>query len=167
LDWNSLGDDLIEDETAAGDEVCVIEEADDVDVSDPIEAATQKVDISLFKIRNWPEFKVETKKQCRKVFGRKICVNLPQAFQRNCELMAIATISHPSASSIRRKIENCARQAVAAGVVAGIISGNLAAAAAALKGYLITCLSNSGVSEASRITVKVRTETKCGKWKPR
>jgi hypothetical protein len=130
-------------------------------------AASQKVTVTLFKIKNWPEFKVEMKDQCKKIFGHKVCAKVPQAFERNCELVAFAEISHPTANTLRSKIEHCTRQAVAAGVLAGIYTGNLSAGAAALKAYLIGCLGASGVEQLDKISVKVRTETKCGSWKPR
>jgi hypothetical protein len=147
------------------DSVHIQEEGDDTEME--AAASTQKISVALFKIKNWPEFKVEMKDQCRKILGRKVCVKVPQAFQRNCELVAFAEISHPSANKLRSKIEHCARQSVAAGVLAGIYTGNLSAAAGALKAYLIGCLGASGAEQLDKISVKVRTETKCGRWKPR
>lgn len=126
-----------------------------------------RIKIDLFKIKNWPEFKVETTKQCRKVFGKKVCINVPQAFQRNCELEAFAEISHPDSDTIRASIEDCARQAVAAGVLTGIYTGNIATATAALKTYLQACLAAKGTEHLSQLSVTIRTETKCGPWKPR
>lgn len=137
-------------------------EADEV-----VEAGLQSVRVPLFRVKGWPEFKVENTQQCKKVWGRKICIDVPQAFERNCDLTAFAEISHPDADSIKAKIEECAKQAVAAGVLAGIYTGSLEAAAAALKTYLAACLQAQGVGALSQLSVTVRTESTCGDWKPR
>lgn len=131
------------------------------------EAPLQQVRIQLFTIRNWPEFKVDMEKQCRKVFGRKICANVPHAYQRTCSLQAFAEVSHPSAESIKADIADCVRKAVAAGVVAGVLAGNVAAAIAALKVSLIACLTAKGKSQLDSLGVNIRTESTCGEWKPR
>lgn len=107
------------------------------------------------------------KRQCRKTPFGKVCVNVPQTFQRNCELTAYAEVCHPSANAIKGDITNCTKQAVGAGVLAGVYTGNLAAATTALKSYLIACLKVKGVQQLARLSVTVRTETKCGAWKPR
>jgi hypothetical protein len=136
---------------------------DAVDVPESL----QRVRITLFKIKGWPEFKVGTKKRCKRVFGRKVCVNVPQAYERKCELTAFAEISHPKANTVRAKIESCVRKAVAAGALAGVYAGNLGAATAALKVSLKVCLAAEGVAQLNQLSVKVRTEKKCGDWKPR
>lgn len=138
-------------------------DADDVDVAESM----QSVRVPLFKMKDWPEFKVETEQICRRIAGRKICVNVPRAYQKTCELTAFAEIRHPRAESIRGKIETCTRQAVAAGVLAGVYTGSLDAAAAALKVYLTACLAHQSVDALSQLSVTVRTESKCGPWKPR
>jgi len=128
----------------------------------------QCVKVGLFKIRGWPEFKTEIKKHCKKTPFGKVCVNLPQLFTRNCELEAFTEVCHPDAANIRGDIENCVKQAVVAGVVTGIVtSGNLAAAAGVLKTYLVGCLANKLGERVNQISVSVRTESKCGSWKPR
>lgn len=129
--------------------------------------AKQCVKMELLKVKNWPEFKTGTGKKCWKTpFGKK-CVNYPRLYQRNCELLVYAEICHPKANSIRNDIIDCARQAVAAGVIAGVYTGNLAVATESLKAYLVTCLSTKGTKRLDQISVKLRTETKCGSWKPR
>lgn len=121
----------------------------------------------LLKVKNWPEFKVDMKRQCKRVFGRRVCVNVPQAYQRNCELQAFVEVCHPNAQALRRDIESCCKQAVAAGAITGIYTGNVSAATTALKGYLVACLQAKGVGQLNQLSVTIRTETKCGDWKPR
>ncbi|UUO04966.1 hypothetical protein M4951_16425 [Blastopirellula sp. J2-11] len=171
-DWEEAVDDS--DPTALATEsedefvsFSVSEETEASDESIVASASVQTLKIALFKVKNWPEFKVEMKKKCRRVLGRKICVNVPQAYQRNCELKAFAEIKLPSANQVKRKIESCVKKAVAAGVLAGIYTGNIAAATAALKLSLQACLKSEGVQSLNQLSVKVRTEKKCGKWKPR
>lgn len=169
IDWNaieSLQSEAIPEAAEAANEINIREATAESDSIEPMERS-ESVRITLFKIKGWPEFKVEMKKECRTVFGRKICINIPQAFQKNCDLIAFAEIRHPAANSIRGKIESCTRQAIAAGVLAGVYSGSLEAAAAALKAYLTSCLAAQGVGSLAELSVTVRTESKCGNWKPR
>ena len=131
------------------------------------EAPSQQVKVSLFKMKNWPEFKVTVEKKCKWVLGKRICVNVPRAFQRTCVLEAFAIVSHPQAESIRGDIIGCVRTAVATGAVAGVLTGNVAAAVVSLKGALVTCLTAKGRSQLNKLAVKITTETACGEWKPR
>lgn len=125
--------------------------------------ALQCVERELFTVKGWPEFKVTTEKQCRKVFGRKICVNIPRAWQRNCELKASVKVCHPNAEAMRQKIQTAVKEAVAAGIVTGVLTENPAAAAAAMKAYLVSKLPGN----MSQLSVTIKTNTKCGDWKPR
>lgn len=168
VDWEEAEEISAAENSEDADVVVVnegIAEADDLDESE--EATLQSVRVNLFKIKGWPEFKVESKKVCKRVLGRKVCIKVPQAFQRSCELVAYAEIKHPKARTIETKIVKCARQAVGAGVLAGIYTGDLNSAAAALKVYLKSCLAVAGVDQLNSVSVTVRTETKCGGWKPR
>jgi len=131
------------------------------------EAAQQQVKVPLFQMRNWPEFKVDMEKKCRKVLGRRVCIDVPHAFQRTCQMNAFAEVSHPSAEAMRADIISCVRQAVAAGAVAGVLAGNVPAAIAALKASLTACLAAKGMSQLNKLSVNIRTETSCGSWKPR
>ncbi len=168
VDWEKAGSEAEESEGRGTEFESIRIEEETLGPDEVVETeAQEKVRFTLLKIKGWPEFKVQQKKQCKKIFGRKVCINVPQAFTRSCELIAFAEVSHPSAKDLRGKIESCIRKAVAAGAIAGVYTGNLGAATAALKAALKVCLAAEGVSSLNKLGVTVRTKTKCGKWRPR
>jgi hypothetical protein len=122
-------------------------------------------DFNLLKIKGWPEFKTMMEKQCKTVVGHEICVNVPVLYMRDCEADLVATVCHPNLAEILGDLEACLQQAAIAGVVAGLLTENPAAAAAALTGYLKSCLLAKGVQRASEVTASVQLNSQsCSDW---
>lgn len=118
----------------------------------------------LASIHGWPETKTDFEVKCIRVFGKKICTKVPVVYHRTSKLEVIAEISHPDWDTIRGDIEDCVRQAAAAGVAAGALSGNIAAALAAFEGYLKTCLATKGVRRLGELQVGLNTRKTAGPW---
>lgn len=128
--------------------------------------ATACHDFDLLKIKGWPEFKTVMELQCVTIFGKRICTDVPVIYMRDCEMHVVAKICHPVLGEILGDVENCLKQAAAAGVIVGLITLSPAAAGAALTGYLKACLLAKGVTRASEISAEVDPQSKsCSDWR--
>ncbi|MCR9255332.1 MAG: hypothetical protein NXI16_04475 [Alphaproteobacteria bacterium] len=135
------------------------------EVSMVVMASEQCHRMTLAKIKGWPEVKTEMERQCRRVFGQRICLDVPVLYRRNCEQIIEAEICWPTNVDIVDMVEDCVKQALAAGILAGILTGNLAVAASTLTLYLETCLKAKGVEVASAVRVGLKRRKRCGPWR--
>lgn len=129
--------------------------------------ATRCHSFDLLTISNFPEVKTEWQNKCILRIGGKCraSAKVPVLYRRTSRLALSVKICWPSEDDIIRAVEDCAKQAVAAGVLAGLITGSLQAAAAALKGYLISCLKSKGIGFADDISVGLQQVKRPGPWK--
>ena len=124
--------------------------------------------MKLMSIDGVPEVKTEWKTKCVLKIGGK-CVTktkIPQLFRRSTKMVLQAKVCWPGEDDIRNAVEDCAKQAVAAGVLAGVFTGSLSAAAAALKTYLVGCLKAKGIELAEQVSVDLDILKEKGPWKP-
>lgn len=117
-----------------------------------------------------PEFKTESEVRCilrNPLTGRCVASGrVPVFYRRTSRQRLLVRICLPDARDIWREIEDCVRQAVMAGIAVGVLSGgNLAAAAAALKAYLLACLKAKLGAAVDDISVDLRRERIAGPWK--
>lgn len=117
----------------------------------------------VLKIKSYPEVKVDTVKKCRKVLGKKICVNVPQGYRRTGTLSVYLVVTYPK--GFEREVRACAVGALSTAVIAGLASGNFAAAINALKPALTACLTAKGSQAAGRTNVKFVRRTTHTPWK--
>lgn len=132
-----------------------------------IEGANRCHSFDLLTISNFPEAKTEWENKCILRIGGKCraSTKIPILYRRTSRLVLSVRICWPSEDDIVSAVVDCARQAVAAGVLAGLISGSLQAAAAALKAYLIACLKSKGIGFADDISVSLQQLKREGTWK--
>ena len=90
--------------------------------SDLLAAGTSCHDFDLLKIRGWPETKVVMERQCKTIFGHKICTDIPVLYARSCELHVTASICHPELPQILGDVQECLKQAAITGVIVGLIT---------------------------------------------
>lgn len=149
---------------AATDDV-VFDEIDD-EVALLLDAGEACHRFTLLKLNGWPEVKTEFENKCVTLFGKRVCTKLPVVYRRSCELVIEAEVCWPGQAEIVAAVEDCARQALAAGGLAGLLAGNLAAATAAFETYLRGCLAAKGVAASGGVRVGLRRRNHCGPWKP-
>lgn len=121
--------------------------------------------VTLLKLSGWPEFKTVMEDKCVNLFGRRHCVKLPAVYRRDCEIMLEAEICWPGGGQFVAAVEDCAKQAVAAGVLVAALTGNFAAASAALEAYLRACLTAKKLEIARSVRVGLRDRRRCGSWR--
>jgi hypothetical protein len=124
-------------------------------------------DFTVFSMKGWPETKTEWENKCILKVGGK-CVTktkVPIVYHRKSTLKVIARVCLPSEDDLRAEVEQCVKEAIAAGVLAGVVTGNLAAIAAALKSYLVRCLTAKGIQAAEGVRVSLTQRKKRGPWK--
>lgn len=122
--------------------------------------------MKLMSIGGVPEFKTEWVTKCvLRIGGRCVTkTKIPQAYRRSTKLVLQAKVCWPGDDDIRSAVEDCAKQAIAAGVLAGVFTGSLSAAAAALKTYLIGCLKAKGIDLADQVSVDLDILKEKGPW---
>jgi hypothetical protein len=137
-------------------------------VEDEIEAIPESGEqchrFRLAKIGNIPQVKTEWENKCVRILGRRICTKVPVLYRRTCTMVVEAEVCWPGDKDIIGAIEDCAKQALAAGVLAGLLTGNLAAATATFTQYLKSCLTSKGIAAASRIRAGLRHHNQCPPW---
>jgi len=117
-----------------------------------------------------PEFKTEWEVKClikNPLTGRCLTsTKLPIFYRRTSKLRLIVRVCAPNTAAIWGDVQDCLRQASLAGIVAGVLTGgNLAAAAATLRTYLVACLKEKLGQVFGDITVALRREKVTGTWK--
>lgn len=91
---------------------------------------------------------------------------VPIIYRRTSKLTLLAQVCVPDDIEIKNKLVDCIKQAIAVGIVTDVLtSGNLAAAAAVLKAYLVACLKAKFGEAVDDITVTLRREKALGVWK--
>ena len=119
----------------------------------------------LFTINGWPEMKVVMEEQCIKIFGKRMCTDVPVAYGRSSKFQAVATVSFPSAQAIQQQVKECLDAAIAASVVAVVYSEQYEAASLTLLAFLKTCLLAKGVQDVTRIQVGIAGVMTPGPWR--
>lgn len=119
---------------------------------------------------NIPETKTEWEVRCilKDPFSGKCLTKtkVPIIYRRTSKLRLVARVCYPSGQAVEADVKDCAQQAIIAGVAVGVLtSGNLAAAAAALKSYLVACLETKLGKVLDDIAVDLRREKTAGEWK--
>jgi hypothetical protein len=118
-----------------------------------------------------PEVKTEMVVKCvlKDPFSGK-CIaktKVPVLYRRTSKVRLFAKVCVPDDQKIWDEVSECIKEAVIAGVVAGVLTqGNLAAAAAVLKAFLIACLKRKVGDLSGDISVKLDREKTVGVWKP-
>ena len=129
-------------------------------------AGSSCLSFTVFSVSGWPETKTVWKNKCIVKIGGKcrLKTNVPVVYTRKSKLRVIASICLKDADELKREIEDCVKQAIAAGVFAGVLTGNLGAIAAAFTAHLKGCLAAKSVDVAD-LSVRLRQHKKPGKWK--
>lgn len=155
--------------TVSGDSVEPIF-AEDIDGEIyPARAGTSCRSYTLGSI-NIPEVKTEWEIKCilKNPFNGK-CITktkVPVLYRRTSKLTLIAQVCLPTDDAVWDAVKDCVEKAVIAGVAVGVISqGNLAAAAAALKAFLISCLKAKLGDLVNEVDVTLSRRKIPGKWK--
>lgn len=149
------------------DEIEFYEVVDEWPQHDALSVTDNCFENVLLSIGGWPETKTVMKNKCLVSIGGKckLKTKVPVIYHRTSKLQFITKVCVPTENDLKTVIENCLKEAVAAGVLAGIVSGNVAAFAAALKSYLYACLTRKGVKEAEKISLRITEMKKKGPWK--
>lgn len=159
---------LATDGTAADYDSLLIEEFEESSFT--VLRSGQECDEFLLASVPFPETKTEWEVRCvlKDPFSGKCVVKtkVPIVYTRTSKTRLIARICYPSGKAVEAHLKDCVTQAIVAGVAVGVVtSGNLAAAAAALKSYLITCLKVKVGEAIDDLSVDIRREKITGEWK--
>jgi hypothetical protein len=121
----------------------------------------------LITIANFPEFKTEWQTKCIvKIAGKcRLKTKVPIFYRRTSKIVVEVTASWPTQDDIASAIEDCAKQALAAGIFAGLLTGGFQPAVAAFEAYLAGCLSTKGVDLAGKVKIGMRERKRAGVWK--
>lgn len=120
---------------------------------------------------NFPEVKTEWKIKCvlKNPFNDK-CITktkVPVLYRRTSKITLYAQVCVPSDDVLWDAVKDCVEKAVIAGIAVGVVtSGNLAAASAALKAFLISCLKGKFGNIINDIDVNLSRRKVPGAWKP-
>ncbi len=122
---------------------------------------------TVASLSGWPETKTVMEHKCIIKIGGKCraSMHVPVIYRRTSELRIVARVCLPTEDDLRKIIEDCVKEAIAAGALAGVLTGNLAAFAAALQAYLKTCLAKNGIAAAQQLSVRLSLHKQSGPWK--
>ena len=126
-------------------------------------AGTKIYEKEVLTIKDWPEIKRTTVKKCKKVLGKKVCVNWPQLWKRTSRLSVFLVITYPT--GFDKDVKECAVLSLTAAILAMIASGNPAAAQTAFTTAFKACLVKKGSEVADRVRVKFDTRKVEGAWR--
>ncbi len=140
------------------------------------EAGRTSREFQLASVSGVPEIKVVWRKKCRRVLGRKICVNVPHTMTRRSNYKAFVKISTGRIDNrdVEQALKDCAlraaRVAGVAGALAALVSGG--AGLATVKSTFISefksCL-RAKAGEFARVASDVRinlfTKKTTGNWR--
>jgi len=134
--------------------------------------ATEGLSCRSFRVASVkiPETKTEWVLKCvvKDPFSGKCLVKtkVPVIYTRISTIHLLVRVCVPDDAEAWEAIKDCVTQAIVAGIAVGVVtSGNLAAAAAALKAYLVACLKSKLGQAVSDIRVDLRREKVAGPWK--
>lgn len=153
------------------DETCDLQltwETPEVPNEDISTIGEKKIRFDIASTRNWPEFKTEMVRECRRTPLGRICANVPRLFTRTCDKKVFAEISFPQSieDAVTDAVTKCGlAAAVASAAVA--ISGGAVAASPVFTASFKACIDLSAYEYASRIRIRVKDETSCSRWIPR
>jgi hypothetical protein len=126
-------------------------------------SGNRELELELLRIKGWPEFKKTTVKKCKKVLGKKVCINWPQLWKRESRLSVFLVVSYPS--ELENDVKECLNTALTAAILALLASGNFAGAWALFVSLLEACLTAKGADAIGRIGGKFELRKVEGDWR--
>ena len=148
----------------------------DSDFSESTEARRTSRTFQLASVRGVPEIKVEWRKKCRRILGRRVCFKVPRTWKRNSNYTAMVKVSTGRIDNrdVERALKDCVlqagRKAGVAGALAAFVSGGagLGVVKQVFVSELKKCLrskANEFVRIASDIRVELFTKKTTGPWR--
>ena len=128
-------------------------------------SAIGKKPFYLAKINDIPETRTVMRSKCWRVFGKKICTDLPTVQKRDCDKRFYVDVYHPDVESISTDIQDCIKISGAAAIAILISTGNIALATTTLKGAMYQCLVAKGVQKMGEFGIGIRVDRRCGSWR--
>lgn len=117
----------------------------------------------VLRISEYPEFKKTTVKKCKKVLGKKVCINWPQLWKRTGRTSFFLVVTYPK--GFEKDIRQCAEAALTAAVLAALATGDVSAAIAVFEAAMTACLTKKGSEAVGKFKVKFDKRVTHSKWK--